>query len=225
MALVGIALAVAVLTSDGSGDGNLEGMMQHTNWKGYRMAAWIGQALLAIAVVLAMSQGKWQNAIALALFLVASFIFVIRDDRLPTLFDFLFVIAALLNAGGWVWGLFYPPGPYDEITHAFTIFAFTLAFSFLVYRSMLPVFRQHRLLYLLTIASFGIAIGALWEVAEWLAGKILAIEVIESLDDTITDLIMDSLGAAFAAVTSLWALQEWTDSHGSTDNHPEKSQT
>jgi hypothetical protein len=199
--------------------------MLHTNWKGYRIAAWIGQALLAIAIILAVGQGKWQNAIALALFLVASFIFVIRDDRLPTLFDFLFVLAALLNAGGWVWGLFYPPGPYDEITHAFTIFAFTLAFSFLVYQSMLPVFRQHKLLYLITIASFGIAIGALWEVAEWLAGLILATEVIESLDDTITDLIMDSLGAIFAAITSLLALQEWIHPGSSTESHRVKSRT
>lgn len=199
--------------------------MQHTNWKGYRIAAWIGQALLAVAVILAMGQGKWQNALALALFLAASFVFVTRDARLPTLFDFLFVLAALLNAGGWVWGLFYPPGPYDEITHAFTIFAFTLAFSFLVYRSMLPVFRQHKFLYLLTIASFGIAIGALWEVAEWLAGRILLTEVIESLDDTITDLIMDSLGAALAALTSLWALQEWTDPSSSPESHQVKSKT
>lgn len=184
-------------------------MIQHTNWKGYRIAAWIGQALLAIAIILALSQGKWQNALGLTLFLVVSFIFVLRDDRLPTLFDFLFVLAALLNAGGWVWGLFYPPGPYDEITHAFTVFAFTLAFSFLVYRSMLEVFRDHKFLYLLSISNFGIAIGALWEVAEWLAGKILAMEVIESLDDTITDLIMDSLGASLAAVVSLWALRQW----------------
>jgi len=33
--------------------------------------------------------------------------------------------------------------------------------------------------------------------------------VIESLNDTIIDLIMDSLGAAIAALTSLWTLQEW----------------
>lgn len=197
--------------------------MQHTNWKGYRIAAWVGQAFLAIAVVMALGQGKWQSALALAGFLIASFIFVVRDDKLPTLFDFLFVLAALLNAGGWVWGLFYPPGPYDEITHAFTIFALTLAFSFLVYQSMLTVFRQHRLLYLLTIASFGIAIGALWEVAEWIAGEILRVEVIESIDDTITDLMMDSLGAVMAAVTSLWALQEWTAPSPSSESHPVQS--
>ena len=174
------------------------------------MAAWIGQALLTIAIVVEIAQGEWQNALALALFLIISLIFVLRDDRLPTLFDFLFVVAALLNAGGWVWGWFYQPGPYDEITHAFTTFAFTLAFSFLVYGPMLTIFRQHTWLYCLTIISFGIALGALWEVVEWLAGKILATQVIGDIDDTITDLLMDSLGAGFAAIISLWALREWT---------------
>jgi len=180
-----------------------------TNWRGYRVAAWVGQALLTIAVIAALSQGKWQNALGLALFLVASLAFVVMVDRLPTLFDFLFVLAALLNAGGWVLGLFYQPGLYDEIVHAFTNFAVTLALSFLAYSSMLIIFRNHKLLYLLTITSLGIAIGALWEVAEWTAGIVLSTEVIESLNDTIIDLIMDSLGAAIAALTSLWTLQEW----------------
>jgi hypothetical protein len=193
-------------------------MMLNTNWRGYRIAAWIGQSLLGLAVIAAVVQGNELNAIALAGFLIASLVFVVRDDRLPTLFDFLFVVAALLNAGGWVWQLFYQPGPYDEITHAFTTFAITLALSFLVYRSMLTVFRQHKVLYLLTIASLGIAIGALWEVAEWTAGKVLATEVIGSLDDTIVDLIMDSLGAGLAAVISLWALQDWRHSRREMSN-------
>ena len=62
---------------------------------------------------------------------------------------------------------------------------------------------------MLTITCFGIAIGALWEVAESRVGIVLSTEVIESLNDTIIDLIMDSLGAAIAALTSLWTLQEW----------------
>ncbi|MBW4504594.1 MAG: hypothetical protein KME57_34875 [Scytonema hyalinum WJT4-NPBG1] len=180
--------------------------MKSINWKGYRVIAWMGQAILTFFVVVAAFQGNWQNALSLTFFLIISFAFVIRDDKLPALFDFLFVLAALLNALGWVWGLFYLPGSYDEIVHAFTIFAIALALSFLVYGSMLNIFRNHKILYLLTIASFGIAIGALWEVTEWSAGKILSTEVIGSLDDTIIDLVMDSLGAGLAALTSLWAL-------------------
>jgi len=44
-------------------------------------------------------------------------VFVVKDDKLPTLFDFLFFLVALLNAGGWVWGWFYAPGLYDELVH------------------------------------------------------------------------------------------------------------
>lgn len=176
-----------------------------TNWRGYRVAAWVGQFILALAVVAAVTQGNWKGALSLVCFLGVSFAFIVMEERLPTLFDFLFVVAALLNAGGWVWGLFYLPGPYDEITHTFTTFAITLALSFLVYSSMLNLFRNHRILYILTIASFGIAIGALWEIFEW------AIAVINSIDDTIVDLIADSVGAFIAAIVSLWALQERSD--------------
>lgn len=92
--------------------------MVSTNWRGYRIAAWGGQFLLTIAVLVTAAQGKWKEAIALAVFLLTSFAFVALENQLPTLFDMLFVLAALLNAGGWVWGLFYRPEPYDEITHA-----------------------------------------------------------------------------------------------------------
>lgn len=81
--------------------------MMTTNRRGYRVTAWVGQALLTIALIAALSQGNWQNALGLALFLAASLAFVVMDDLLPTLFGFLFVLAALLNAGGWVLGLFY----------------------------------------------------------------------------------------------------------------------
>ena len=145
---------------------------------------------------------------------IISLAFVVKDEKLPTLFDFLFVLAALVNAGGWVWEWFYAPGPYDELVHGFTMFSITLALSFWVYGPMLTIFRQHTLLYLLAITSFGIAIGALWEVAEWLADKILAADVIGSIDDTVTDMIMDTLGSGLAAIISLWVLQKRTDPKG-----------
>ena len=183
--------------------GNETSTVKSTNWRGYRIAAWIGQFLLAIATAIVFVRAGWQAGIILLGFLVASFIFVLKERQLPTLFDLLFVIAALLNAGGWI-GLFYQPGPYDEITHAFTTFSITLALSFLVYQPMLPLFRSHRWLYILTIISFGIAIGALWEVFEWVTATI------NSLDDTIVDLIMDAIGAVAASLLSLKALQEET---------------
>ena len=64
----------------------------------------------------------------------------------------------------------------------------------------------------------GIAIGALWEVAEWRVGIVLSTAVIESLNDTIIDLIMDSLGAAIAALMGLGTLQEWMGPRAAVGN-------
>lgn len=176
--------------------------MSKTNLRIYRQLAWVGVMLIAGAIVVALLQAKFIGALTLVGFLIAAIGFILLDDQLPNLFDLLFVLAALLNAGGWVWDLFHLPGPYDEITHAYTTFALTLALSFLVYGALLTSFYDHRLVFVLAIASFGISIGAIWEVTEWLIG------VIDNLQDTLMDLVMDSIGALLAALFSLVALQE-----------------
>ncbi|MBD2075002.1 hypothetical protein H6F86_14085 [Phormidium sp. FACHB-592] len=194
------------------------------NWQGYRTTAWIGEALLALTVVAALIQGHWSNALALVCFLLAFLAFMLLAKQLPTLFDLFFIVAALLNAGGWVWGWFYLPGIYDEAVHGFTMFAITLALSFLTYGALLTAFHDHKLLYLAAIASFGIAIGALWEIAEWAAGNVLSTPVIGSVDDTVIDLAMDTLGSGLAALISLWALEERVHSRVSPHRRP-KSQS
>lgn len=178
----------------------------HPNWQGYRVASWVGQAVLAFALLTVLMRGNLQGALTISGFLLAAFIFVTRDEWLPRLFDLLFVLAALINAGGWVWDLYNAPGPYDEIAHGFTIFAITLALGFLTYRTLLAGFVDHPLLLVLTIASFGIAIGALWEVAEWTADFFVAKQIVSGLDDTISDLIMDSIGAVLAGWATMIVL-------------------
>src|SRR5215208_918234 len=168
--------------------------MKSTDWKGYRTAAWFGQALLLIAIVVVLIKGQWLPAAALAGFLVISYLFVAFERKLPTLFDLIFMIAALINAGGWAWDLYNQPGPYDEIAHFFTVFAITLAFGFLLYRELMESFYKRRWLFVLTIASLGLALGALWETIEWLADFVIAKQIVSGLLDTETDLILDGIG-------------------------------
>ncbi len=59
------------------------------------------------------------------------------------------------------------------------------------------------LLGLLLLAGLGVAIGAVWEVAEWGADLVLAGDVIKGKHDTIMDLIMDTAGAAAAAILAV----------------------
>lgn len=170
--------------------------------RSYRVAAWGGAALLVAAMVYIASRGQWVGVGVLAAFLIAAIVFIVYEDDLPALFDVLFVIAALLNAVGWAWDAFHWPGPYDEITHAFTTFAVTLSLGFLTFYSVRAHFEPHGILFILTIASFGIAIGGVWEIVEWAAG------VIGTLGDTVVDLIMDTIGALAAGAVNLWALRK-----------------
>jgi hypothetical protein len=178
------------------------------NWHGFRTAAWGGMGLLAAALLLVVGQGKWVQAATLGGFLGVALLFVRRERQLPTLFDVIFVGAALINAVGWAWNLFDQPGLYDEVAHAFTMFAITLALGFLLYNELMHGFYAHWVMFVVTIASMGIAIGALWEVVEWLADFVIPMQIVAGLSDTVTDLILDSAGAVLAAMLNLWGLNE-----------------
>jgi hypothetical protein len=160
--------------------------------KAYVAAAWIGIVLLAVACILVLGNGNWFGGSLLAVFLLASVAFVVGDEDLPGLFDLLFVAAAIINAAGWVWDLYRRIPGYDEAAHFYTSFAVTLSLSYLVYRRVREPFREHRLHFVLVIASFGISLGAFWEIFELL--------VLKELLNPVVDIIMDSLGAVLAGI-------------------------
>jgi hypothetical protein len=56
--------------------------------------------MLAVAIAMVVFQGQWLAAACLAGFLGAALLFMRFTRTLPSLFDLLFVIAALINAGG-----------------------------------------------------------------------------------------------------------------------------
>lgn len=178
--------------------------MKNSEWHGYHILAWLGQALLAIAIVVVALKGNWQGVLGLTGFFVAAVLFVQMKGRMPALFDMLFVVAALVNAGGWVWNWYDLVWGYDEAAHAYTTFALTLALGYVVYGALLPSFRNHQWLFILTITSFGIAIGAMWEVAEWTYEILVPGQFLLGLNDAMIDLIMDSIGAGMAACISVW---------------------
>jgi hypothetical protein len=52
------------------------------------------------------------------------------------------VVAAVLNAAGWVWDLYTTVWGFDEVAHFYTSFAITLALGYRVFRAMRDQFRQ-----------------------------------------------------------------------------------
>ena len=97
---------------------------------------------------------------------------------------------------------------YDGILHGYATFAYTLLFGLFAYGAVFRGAREHRLLLVLAIASVGLALGALWEIAEWAYDRIVRPNVILGKFDTIVDLIMDALGALAAGVVCLKMLKK-----------------
>lgn len=168
--------------------------------RAYRILAWIGIAFIAAATVVVMLRGDWSGVAVLGAFLLASIALVAFEDRLPSLFDLLFVIAAMVNGAGWIWNLYKSVLGYDEFAHFFTTFAVALALGYLVLYVMREHFRAHRVHYAVIIISFGVTLGAWWEVFEWV--------ILAKLTDPVGDIIVDTLGAVLAALLAVWALTQ-----------------
>jgi hypothetical protein len=96
---------------------------------------------------------------------------------------------------------------YDGILHGYATFAYTLLFGLFAYGAVFGGAREHRLLLVLAIGSVGLALGELWEIAEWAYDQVRP-NVILGKFDTIVDLIMDTLGALAAALVCLKMLKK-----------------
>jgi hypothetical protein len=153
------------------------------------------RAALCVLLAALLLLGDVTASLIVAVFLALSFAHLLRSDRRPAVFDVLFALAALAGALGYAFDLFGEIVPYDELTHAFTTFSVSLAFYFLFYGGAVP---ERRAVALATsVFTLGVTVGAYWEIFEWFfVGKY-------TLADTISDLLVDSLGAFGAALVTL----------------------
>ena len=109
-------------------------------------------------------------------------------------------VAAVLSAFAHYAAL-YRVGRFDLLVHAVTAAALTLLLAAYM-RAMLPgVWRPAS--YVAALVALGVAIGAAWEVGEWLYDALTHGNAIRGKTDTMTDLVADALGALFAAATAL----------------------
>ncbi len=115
----------------------------------------------------------------------------------------LLVALGAANIAGYVFDLYQRFWWFDRVLYACTILALTLWLALFVCGRALDGARGHRLVLLFLIASVGVALGALWEVAEWGFDQIAAGDVIKGKHDTIIDIVMDTAGSVLAGVLAL----------------------
>lgn len=115
------------------------------------------------------------------------------------------IVAGIANIAGYTANLYQRWWWFDRVLHPGTIFAISLALGLFVFAK---AFRPaHPVLIALLIASIGLAIGGLWEVAEWAFDRLASGDNIKGKYDTILDLITDTVGAVSAGFISLALLE------------------
>lgn len=168
----------------------------------HRVLSWLMRLVLIGFIIERTLQPDMVAVITLSVFLLLSFGHLLREDRLPNVFDVLVTLAALLNAVGFVFNWYGEVFLYDNVAHAVSIFALTLAYFFVVYRDSMDHSRTATMA--VSVFTFGVTLGTVWEMAEWTVGRLFDINVIFGLDDAITDFFSNSTGALLAALVALW---------------------
>ena len=141
---------------------------------------------------------------------------VARAVNLPRLYDLGFTIAMILTGWGEALGLYDAWKPYDNVVHFIVpMLCSQVAYIALARIEVLPDMREdftanhYTGLFVITLA-LGVAIGGVWEILEWTSDNVFGSKLQTSNDDTVGDLIADTLGAATgAALLVAWTRYGW----------------
>jgi len=158
-----------------------------------RTASWLVAAGLAAAGAYAITVATVKGAVLLGLAVLGGA--ALHFQRaLPSGIMLLLIVAATVNAAGYIVGLWHERTMFDEIVHAFTTFAGMTALIWLATRDGRLLHGASALSIVVSALFGGLILGLVWEGIEW------AIGIIGDRRDTLVDLAMDSLGAVTAGL-------------------------
>jgi hypothetical protein len=170
--------------------------------------------LLFVAGTIAFAAMGRSTAIGLA---AASAVLVVAHFvNLPRPYDLALVGAMALIAYGTAFDLYQRIPHYDKAVHGLSPFLWApVVYILLVRLDVLPELsdpheRHHRIGIFLVTFALGLAIGALYEIAEWTMDALLGSRLVHGEQDTVTDLIADGIGSATGgALLVVWSVFGW----------------
>jgi hypothetical protein len=153
---------------------------------------------------------------AIGLAFASLFLIVAHIVGLPRPFDLGLIVAFFLIAWGTALNLYGDWTYYDKLVHgASPIFWSPVLYIALARMHALPdiedMERGHRQIGLFVVTlALGMAVGAGYEIVEYLSDTIAGTHFVKGETDTATDLIADTAGAALGALSIvLWSLAGW----------------
>jgi hypothetical protein len=141
---------------------------------------------------------------------------VARTVELPRLYDLGFTVAMIFTGWGEALGLYDLWKPYDNVVHVLVpMLCCQVAYIALARIEVLPDLRDdfspRHYAGIFTVAfSLGVAIGGVWEIVEWTSDAVFGSNLSMGNDDTVSDLVSDTVGAAAGGLLLVaWTKYGW----------------
>ncbi|HZQ65092.1 MAG TPA: DUF308 domain-containing protein [Gaiellaceae bacterium] len=153
---------------------------------------------------------------AVGLTAASALLLIVRIIGVPRRFDFGVIAAMTLIAWGTALGLYGDHYFYDNVVHTLSPFFYSPVLYIALVRLRVLVDPQEAATYsragvFVSTLALGMAVGAGYEVVEWVSDKLLGTHLVHSLDDTGSDLLEDTIGSlAGATLVTVWSVRHWS---------------
>jgi len=141
---------------------------------------------------------------------------LVRPLQLPRAYDAAFIVALTLQAGGEALGAYDAIPWFDNVAHfSLPFFLAPTLYIALARADVVPdpkdeTTTRHYVGIFVVSFALGVALGGVWEIWEWVSDHSFGSSLQLGLDDTVGDLVADSLGSLCgAALLVCWARYGW----------------
>lgn len=177
------------------------------NWGGLYFLGNVLRSVSLLMVIWAIAQFKTGVLLHTTVFVVVAFLpLVLNRHFLPPILDFLLVLTVFITTVAGTTGLYMKLVWFDDFLHVLAPAVATFIFVYLLKirsQDKIPIW-----LLVLSSASFGITLEALWEIYELTSSYLFAPEIIPALEDIVSDLSLAVLGSSLAALISFRYLSQ-----------------
>jgi hypothetical protein len=172
------------------------------------------RALLPAAALGFLLAGDSSGAILLAG--AGALAWLVRPLQLPRAYDAAFIIALTLQAAGEAFGAYDAIPWFDNVAHfSLPFFLAPTLYIALARADVVPdpkdeTTTRHYVGIFVVSLALGIALGGVWEIWEWVSDHSFGSSLQLGLDDTVGDLVADTLGSLCGALLLVcWARYGW----------------
>jgi hypothetical protein len=153
---------------------------------------------------------------AVVLGLLGAITVLARFVMLPRVYDLALTLAMALQGFGEAFGVYDRFVRFDDLVHVtLPLLVAPVVYIALARLDVVPDPRdethgRHYAGIFVVTAALGTALGGLWEIYEWCSDAWIGTQLQEGNDDTVGDLVRDTLGSlGGAALLVLWARRGW----------------